>query len=125
MKRDPWKGLEELVADLGEFDRGMVAKVAPEALRETGREIVDQAKRDTPRDTGKSADSIEMSEVEIDGQLASVDIGSDWFVVPFLEFGTSRRPALRMIGRAVEERSPELRARLVAAMNRHAEASGL
>lgn len=123
--RDPWVGMDELLADLEGFSRGVLPAVAPDALAVTAREVVSKAQQDTPRRTGRSARSISAGEVEVEGDSAQVEVGSDWFVMAIIEYGNARRAGLRPIGRAVEEQGAQFGQRLVQAMNRHAERYGL
>lgn len=67
---------------------------AEEVLRELGEQIVSDAQRDAPKDTGEGAASIHY-EIDHDSKGAVVRIGWDaahWYMF-FQEVGTSEQPA--------------------------------
>ncbi|ESU71107.1 hypothetical protein T260_15115 [Geobacillus thermopakistaniensis] len=109
-------GMQELLRQLermgAEADR-----VKEEALL-AGAEIIQQAASErAPRDTGKLAENIVISDVKEDG---TVDIGPDRdrFYGLFLEFGTSKMAARPFLQPAFEESKEQVQQKMADVIRR-------
>lgn len=87
-------GLEARRRDIHIKTEGRLLRVAQEATQ--------KAQARMPVRTGRSRDSVHY-EVGRDTRGYYVDFGSDWFVVRFIEYGTSRNPARPVLRPALAE----------------------
>ena len=76
-------------------------------LRKTSKSVKKEAKKLTPRLTGKSRRSIKSSVMRKD--LAGY-VGSDWFVMRFIEEGTKRLQPREPLGKALRAQRNSIRA---------------
>lgn len=113
-----FEGIDQLISDLGELGREALPGAAARALKRGAEEVVAAAAANTPRRTGRAARSIGMEEGPVaTSKRAWVYVGSALFYFPFIEYGGSRSPAYRPIGRAVDMVEPRIEAMLAAELD--------
>lgn len=82
---------------------GLVGLTAQQAVYKVGMEILRDAVKSCPVDTGTLARSITYKRGrDASTKLAAGDVGTDVFYAPFVEFGTSRAAAQPFLGPALE-----------------------
>jgi HK97 gp10 family phage protein len=109
-------GMQELIRRLEHL--GTEADRVKEDALLAGAEIIQQAASEkAPRDTGKLAENIVISDVKEDG---TVDIGPDRdrFYGLFLEFGTSKMAARPFLQPAFEESKEQVQQKMADVIRR-------
>lgn len=80
----------------------LATAAAEKAAKTVGLEIMRDARFDSPVDTGNLSRSYMMTEPQSYGGQATVQVGTNVFYAPFVEFGTIRQPAQPHLGPALE-----------------------
>lgn len=80
----------------------LATEAAAKAAKTVGLEIMRDARYDAPVDTGNLSRSYMMVEPQVYGGRATVQVGTNVFYAPFVEFGTSRQAAKPHLGPALE-----------------------
>jgi HK97 gp10 family phage protein len=109
-------GMEQLLRQLEQVG-SEAERVKKDALL-AGAEVVQQAASErAPRDTGKLAENIVISDIKEDG---TVDIGPDRdrFYGLFLEFGTSKMSARPFLQPAFEENKEQVQQKMADVIRR-------
>jgi HK97 gp10 family phage protein len=109
-------GMQELLRQLERM--GTEAEQVKKDALLAGAEIIQQAASErAPRDTGKLAENIVISEIKEDG---TVDIGPDRdrFYGLFLEFGTSKMAARPFLQPAFEENKEQVQQKMADVIRR-------
>ncbi|QPA31625.1 HK97-gp10 family putative phage morphogenesis protein [Thermaerobacillus caldiproteolyticus] len=109
-------GMQELLRQLEQVG-SEAERVKKDALL-AGAEVVQQAASEkAPRDTGKLAENIVISDIKEDG---TVDIGPDRdrFYGLFLEFGTSKMAARPFLQPAFEENKEQVQQKMADVIRR-------
>lgn len=107
-------GLADLQAELDRLGPKLHEVVA-EAVEDTAKEVLAQARRDVPVDTGLTRDGLDIAYRD-DGLTADVGEGDDSraHIAGFLEFGTSAMPARPFMTPAAEAQRAPMRQRIEA-----------
>lgn len=102
------KGMDELQRRIEEMGR-KGARISNEALKKGAQPILDEAKLNAPKDTGKGVEGLTIGRPRKKGDKRSVLVGidrgdiSEVFYMKFHEFGTSKMTARPFLGPAYEK----------------------
>lgn len=102
------KGMDELQRRIEELGR-KGARISNEALKKGAQPILDEAKLNAPKDTGKGVEGLTIGRPRVKGDKRSVLVGidrgdiSEVFYMKFHEYGTSKMAARPFLGPAYEK----------------------